>query len=186
MNAMRRQRAELIISLEALMSEADMQNPEYFPRWVCWYQPAEQADEESSTQNGVINGVSTKLDGVARALQAETTQQSDKHSAENSQLQTELSELKQDMSELKQDMSTKIGKVTADVDTKLDALQTEMNAKLDALLAAVTVASRASEPEAEAEPLTPRGEAREWVGEWIEEWVSKAVPKPEPELKPEL
>jgi hypothetical protein len=48
------------------------------------------------------------------------------------------------------------------------------------LLAAVTGPGRAT--------LTPRGEAREWVGEWIEEWVSKAVPEPEPEpeLEPEL
>ena len=47
------------------------------------------------------------------------------------------------------------------------------------LLAAVTGPGRAT--------LTPRGEAREWVGEWIEEWVSKAVPEPEPEpeLEPE-
>ena len=59
---MRRQKAELLVSLEVLMSDEDKNNEEYFPRWIFWYRPAERQDEDTSDENGVINGVQRMLD----------------------------------------------------------------------------------------------------------------------------
>ena len=58
---MRRQKAELLVSLEVLMSDEDKNNEEYFPRWIFWYRPAERQDEDTSDENGVINGVQRML-----------------------------------------------------------------------------------------------------------------------------
>ena len=58
---MRRQKAELLVSLEVLMSDEDKKNEEYFPRWIFWYRPAERQDEDTSDENGVINGVQRML-----------------------------------------------------------------------------------------------------------------------------
>ena len=60
-NAMLRQRAELLVSLEALMTTADRDNVEYFPRWLFWYRPVEREDRDDSAENGVINGVGRML-----------------------------------------------------------------------------------------------------------------------------
>ena len=61
-NAMRRQKAELLVSLEVLMSDEDKRNGEYFPRWLFWYRPAERQAEDTTDENGVINGVKRMLD----------------------------------------------------------------------------------------------------------------------------
>ena len=43
------------------MSDEDKNNEEYFPRWIFWYRPAERQDEDTSDENGVINGVQRML-----------------------------------------------------------------------------------------------------------------------------
>eukprot|EP01046_Picozoa_sp_COSAG06_P010149 COSAG06_NODE_548_length_14433_cov_15.096623_11_plen_145_part_00 len=55
-----RQRAELIVQLEAVLPERHQNDPELFPRWLCWYQPQEK-EVEATAENGVINGVTQKL-----------------------------------------------------------------------------------------------------------------------------
>ena len=40
--------------------EEKQNDPELFPRWLCWYQPAEK-EVEATAENGVINGVTQKL-----------------------------------------------------------------------------------------------------------------------------
>ena len=61
-NAMRRQKAELLVSLEVLMSNEDKRNVKYFPRWLFWYRPAERQAEDTTDENGVINGVDGSQD----------------------------------------------------------------------------------------------------------------------------
>jgi hypothetical protein len=41
-NAMRRQRAELLLRLEALMSDEERNNVEHFPKWIYWYRSKER------------------------------------------------------------------------------------------------------------------------------------------------
>ena len=44
-NAMRRQRAELLLHLEVLMSDAERSDPQCFPKWIYWYRPKERDGE---------------------------------------------------------------------------------------------------------------------------------------------
>ena len=55
-----RQRAELIVQVEAVLPEEMKSDPELFPTWLCWYQPAEK-EVEALIENGVINGITQKL-----------------------------------------------------------------------------------------------------------------------------
>ena len=68
-NAMRRQRAELLVSLEVLMTDKERENPKYFPRWIHWYRPKERDEEDDGVENGVINGVGRQLDNAKKELQ---------------------------------------------------------------------------------------------------------------------
>jgi hypothetical protein len=60
---MQRQRAELLISLEVLMSTKEKENmaAEFFPRWLFWYRPKEPEEVDDSLENGVVNGVHRAL-----------------------------------------------------------------------------------------------------------------------------
>ena len=60
---MQRQRAELLISLEVLMSTKKKENmvAEFFPRWLFWHRPKEPEEVDDSLENGVVNGVHRAL-----------------------------------------------------------------------------------------------------------------------------
>ena len=157
---MRRQKAELLVSLEVLMSDEDKNNKEYFPRWIFWYRPAERQDEDTSDENGVINGVQRMLDRQSKdqAVQianltqelgelhtaAQLKQELSEHETRiqdmGAKMEKELSELQSQMDKLQQNVSEKIEKAN-------ESMQAEMSAKFDLLLAAVAQQVPAPEPE---------------------------------------
>ena len=157
---MRRQKAELLVSLEVLMSDEDKNNEEYFPRWIFWYRPAERQDEDTSDENGVINGVQRMLDRQSKdqAVQianltqelgelhtaAQLKQELSEHETRiqdmGAKMEKELSELQSQMDKLQQNVSEKIEKAN-------ESMQAEMSAKFDLLLAAVAQQVPAPEPE---------------------------------------
>ena len=108
-NAMRRQRAELLVSLEAQMSTDDRTNVEYFPRWLFWYRPVDGEEQDDSVENGVING-------VARMLRAELRDQSTAQSAEL-----------RDQSTAQADKIERLDLKMVAMDAKLEARQDAMN-----------------------------------------------------------
>ena len=90
-NAMRRQKAELLVSLEVLMSDEDRNK--YFPRWIFWYRPAERQDEDTSDENGVINGVQRMLAQQSKEQQGMLDQQSKDQAVQIANLTQELGEM---------------------------------------------------------------------------------------------
>ena len=153
-NAMRRQKAELLVSLEVLMSDEDKKNEEYFPRWIFWYRPAERQDEDTSDENGVINGVQRMLAQQSKEQQGMLDQQAKDQAVQianltqeretriqdmGAKMEKELSELQSQMDKLQQN-SEKIEKAN-------ESMQAEMSAKFDLLLAAVAQQVPAPEPE---------------------------------------
>jgi len=168
---MRRQKAELLVSLEVLMSDEDKNNEEYFPRWIFWYRPAERQDEDTSDENGVINGVQRMLAQQSKEQQGMLDQQSKDQAVQIANLTQELGELhtaaqlKQELSEHEtriQDMGAKMEKELSELQSQMDKLQqnvsekiekanesmqAEMSAKFDLLLAAVAQQVPAPEPE---------------------------------------
>jgi septal ring factor EnvC (AmiA/AmiB activator) len=151
---MRRQKAELLVSLEVLMSDEDKKNEECFPRWIFWYRPAERQDEDTSDENGVINGVQRMLAQQSKDQQGMLDQQSKDQAVQianltqeretriqdmGAKMEKELSELQSQMDKLQQN-SEKIEKAN-------ESMQAEMSAKFDLLLAAVAPQVPALEPE---------------------------------------
>ena len=114
------------------MSESQKQNPENFPRWVCWYRPAEQEDGDDNAENGVINGVGRKLDGVAKDLNAEIGSQLQTVTAGMDQLKMENLEATKQLhvddkvEKLEKAMNANMEEVTATMET----MQAEMASKL--------------------------------------------------------
>ena len=90
---MRRQKAELLVSLEVLMSDEDKNNEEYFPRWIFWYRPAERQDEDTSDENGVINGVQRMLAQQSKEQQGMLDQQAKDQAVQIANLTQELGEM---------------------------------------------------------------------------------------------
>jgi chromosome segregation ATPase len=164
-NAMRRQKAELLVSLEVLLSDEDKNK--YFPRWIFWYRPAERQDEDTSDENGVINGVQRMLAQQSKDQQGMLEQQAKDQAVQIANLTQELSELhtaaqlKQERETRIQDMSAKMEKELSELQSQMDKLQqnsekiekanesmqAEMSAKFDLLLAAVAQQVPAPEPE---------------------------------------
>ena len=142
------------------MSDEDKNNEEYFPRWIFWYRPAERQDEDTSDENGVINGVQRMLDRQSKdqAVQianltqelgelptaAQLKQELSEHETRiqdmGAKMEKELSELQSQMDKLQQNVSEKIEKAN-------ESMQAEMSAKFDLLLAAVAQQVPAPEPE---------------------------------------
>ena len=111
-NAMRRQKAELLVSLEVLMSDEDKRNDRYFPRWLFWYRPAERQAEGTTYENGVING-------VKRMLDQQTQEQSKEAIDVRAQVQEQLSQ-----------MGEKIEQDFAQRDTKMEQELAQLNANV--------------------------------------------------------
>ena len=122
---MRRQKAELLVSLEVLMSDEDKNNEEYFPRWIFWYRPAERQDEDTSDENGVINGVQRILAQQSKEQQGMLDQQSKEQQGM--------------LDQQAKDQAVQIANLTQELG--------EMSAKFDLLLAAVAQQVPAPEPE---------------------------------------
>ena len=120
---MRRQKAELLVSLEVLMSDEDKNK--YFPRWIFWYRPAERQDEDTSDENGVINGVQRMLAQQSKEQQGMLDQQSKEHQGM--------------LDQQSKDQAVQIANLTQELG--------EMSAKFDLLLAAVAQQVPAPEPE---------------------------------------
>jgi len=170
-NAMLRQRAELLVSLETLMSNEDRHNPEYFPRWVHWYCPTEQDDDEDDLQRGVINGVGRKLQAVAKEVVARVDTQSVDSDAK--------------MDQLNADMSTKIDSLSTKV-SKMEDMAATQAAKLEELSATLgvvleVVKHSAAQPGLERDPKQlsqsrpDRSRSR----------LYRLEPEPEPQPEPE-
>jgi hypothetical protein len=95
-NTMRRQRAELLLRLEVLMSVDERNDTENFPKWIYWYRSKERngnrlqpactqsditagdqrmyvfvarVDEDGTSENGIINGVARRIMGERRHLE---------------------------------------------------------------------------------------------------------------------
>ena len=153
------------------MSDEDKNNEEYFPRWIFWYRPAERQDEDTSDENGVINGVQRMLAQQSKDQQGMLDQQSKDQAVQIANLTQELGELptaaqlKEERSEHEtriQDMGAKMEKELSELQSQMDKLQqnvsekiekanesmqAEMSAKFDLLLAAVAQQVPAPEPE---------------------------------------
>ena len=139
---MRRQKAELLVSLEVLMSDEDKNNEEYFPRWIFWYRPAERQDEDTSDENGVINGVQRMLAQQSKEQQGMLDQQSKDQAVQIANL-TSLAQQSKDqqgmLDQQSKDQAVQIANLTQELG--------EMSAKFDLLLAAVAQQVPAPEPE---------------------------------------
>eukprot|EP01043_Picozoa_sp_COSAG02_P018472 COSAG02_NODE_863_length_16409_cov_16.571613_4_plen_221_part_00 len=136
-NAMRRQKAELLVSLEVLMSDEDKRNDQYFPRWLFWYRPAERQAEGTTYENGVING-------VKRMLDQQTQEQSKEAIDVRAQVQEQLSQMgekmEQDLAQrdtkMEQDLaqiSSKVCQIEQDLaqrDTKMEQELAQLNANV--------------------------------------------------------
>lgn len=139
-NAMRRQKAELLVSLEVLMSEEDKGKPEYFPRWLYWYRPAEREEEDTSDENGVINGVRRMLAQQSDAI----TEEIGGVLAQVEELNTKMEQEPKEKSiteQLLSQQSKEIGDVQAQVEelnTKMEQELKGISAKFDQLLAICT------------------------------------------------
>ena len=125
-----------------------------------WYRPAERQDEDTSDENGVINGVQRMLDQQSKdqAVQianltqelgelptaAQLNEERSEHETRiqdmGAKMEKELSELQSQMDKLQQNVSEKIEKAN-------ESMQAEMSAKFDLLLAAVAQQVPAPEPE---------------------------------------
>eukprot|EP01046_Picozoa_sp_COSAG06_P009559 COSAG06_NODE_501_length_14953_cov_25.827858_3_plen_164_part_00 len=161
---MRRQKAELLVSLEVLMSDGDKDNEEYFPHWIFWYRPAERQDEDTSDENGVINGVQRMLaqqskeqqgmlDQQSKDQQGMLDQQAKDQAVQIANLTQELAELqtaaqlKQELGEARmQDMGAKVEQTMVLV----ASMQQEISANFAQLLA--NGGRMDNEPEPQPEP----------------------------------
>ena len=110
------------------MSEEDKAKPEYFPRWLYWYRPAEREEEDTSDENGVINGVRRML-----------AQQSDAIAEEIGDVQAQVEDHMSITEQLLSQQTKEIGDVQAhmeELNTKMEQELKEISAKFDQLLAA--------------------------------------------------
>jgi uncharacterized membrane-anchored protein YhcB (DUF1043 family) len=96
-NAMRRQRAELLTSLECLMCDEDKANPVYSPRWLHWYRPAEASDAIDGAEKGVINGVNRLL-----------RKQSAEHQGQIEAMQDQIDRLRQEVTQQREHLDDKL------------------------------------------------------------------------------
>ena len=123
------------------MSNEDKKNEEYFPHWIFWNRLAERQDEDTSDENGVINGVQRMLAQQSVKLKqqfieletsAQLKQEFSEHEARmqdmGAKMEKELSELESQMDKLQQ-TSEKVEKAN-------ESMQAEMSAKFDQLLVA--------------------------------------------------
>ena len=147
------------------MSDEDKKNKEYFPRWIFWYRPAERQDEDTSDENGVINGVQRMLAQQSKEQQGMLDQQSkDQQGMLDQQAKdqaAQIANLTQERETRIQDMGAKMEKELSELQSQMDKLQqnseriekanesmqVEMSAKFDLLLAAVAQQVPAPEPE---------------------------------------
>ena len=125
------------------MSDEDKKNEEYFPRWIFWYRPAERQDEDTSDENGVINGVQRMLAQQSKEQQGMLDQQSKDQAVQIANL-TSLAQQSKDqqgmLDQQSKDQAVQIANLTQELG--------EMSAKFDLLLAAVAQQVPAPEPEA--------------------------------------
>jgi hypothetical protein len=144
-NAMRRQKAELLVSLEVLMSDEDKRNEEYFPRWLFWYRPSERQVEDSTDENGVINGVKRVLEQQTQEQSKETigrvqeqlSQMGEKMEQDLAQMDTkieqDLAQLSSKMCQMEQDLAqkdTKLEQNPAEKDTKIERDLAQLSSKM--------------------------------------------------------
>jgi len=154
-NAMRRQRAELLVSLEVLMTDKERANLKYFPRWIHWYRPKERDEEDDGVENGVINGVGRQLDSAKKELQEQNAEIQKELEARITTLQETADGAKKEMQEQNNEMKKEI----SSLQEKLEEQQAQMakqheeqSAQLQAILAAVSAAKGEPKPEPEPEP----------------------------------
>ena len=130
-NAMRRQKAELLVSLEVLMSDEDKRNDRYFPRWLFWYRPAERQAEDTTDENGVINGVKRMLDQQTQEqseeVQAKLSQMGEKMEQDLAQRDTkmerDLAQISSQVCQMEQDLAQR--------DTKMKQDLAQLNANVE-------------------------------------------------------
>eukprot|EP01043_Picozoa_sp_COSAG02_P032516 COSAG02_NODE_2175_length_9589_cov_6.644573_5_plen_152_part_00 len=126
-NAMRRQRAELLLSLEVLMSPKAKADAGKFPRWVYWYRPSDSSGADDEIANGVIHG-------VGRLLKRQSAVQ---ESFVQKVLENKVGELGAKI----QEQDTKIQLVTDVLSAQQQAIAS-MDAKLEMVLQAITTPSQ--------------------------------------------
>ena len=143
-NAMRRQRAELLVSLEVLMTDEERANLDYFPRWIHWYRPKEREEEDDGAENGVINGVGRQLDIAKKDIEAAMKQEMQEQKKE---MQEQNNEMKKENTEIKD----RIVSLQGTVEAQQLAMQ-QMASHLQAIMAAVGAGKIEPEPKLEPEP----------------------------------
>ena len=155
-NAMRRQRAELLVSLEVLMTDKERANLKYFPRWIHWYRPKERDEEDDGVENGVINGVGRQLDSAKKELQEQNAEIQKELEARITTLQESADGAKKDNDEMKKEvqeqnteMKDRIVSLQGTVEAQQLAME-QMASHLQAIMAAV--GARKIEPKLEPEP----------------------------------
>ena len=125
-NAMRRQRAELLVSLEVLMTDKERANPKYFPRWIHWYRPKERDEEDDGVENGVINGVGRQLDSAKKELQEQNTEIQKELEARITTLQESADGAKKDHNEMKKEMQEQNDEIKKEIKKEMQEQNTEM------------------------------------------------------------
>ena len=169
-NAMRRQRAELLVSLEVLMTDEERANLDYFPRWIHWYRPKEREEEDDGAENGVINGVGRQLDSAKKELEARITTTADSakkdHNEMKKEMQEQNDEIKKEIKKEMQEQNTEMKKENTEMKARIVSLQetvqaqqlameqmaSQQSAQLQAIMAAVGAGKTEPEPKLEPEP----------------------------------
>jgi gas vesicle protein len=158
-NAMRRQRAELLVSLEVLMTAEERANEDHFPRWIHWYRPKEREEEDDGAENGVINGVGRQLDSAKKELEARITTTADSAKKDHNEMKKEMQEqndeikkeIKKEMQEQNTEMKDRIVSLQGTVEAQQLAME-QMASHLQAIMAAVGAGKIEPEPKLEPEP----------------------------------
>lgn len=98
-----------------VLSDEDKRNDKFFPRWLFWYRPAERQAEDTTDENGVINGVKRMLDQQA---QEQTKEASNVHARVKEQLSL--------MSDKMEQMDTKMERINTKMEQELAQLNTNV------------------------------------------------------------
>jgi len=145
-NAMRRQRAELLVSLEVLMTAEERANPDHFPRWIHWYRPKEHEEEDDGAENGVINGVGRQLDSAKKELEARITTTADSAKKDHNEMKKEMQEQNDEIKkEIKKEMQEQNDEIKKEIKKEMQEQNTEMKDRIVSLQGTVEAQQLAME-----------------------------------------
>jgi hypothetical protein len=156
-----RQLAAHIVHLESVLPEEKQNDPELFPRWLCWYQPAEREEKAEKFQDKLVKA----LVNDKEKLLSETDEKIDQVAED---MDKKLTETGGTIERVAEDMVKKLERIDnvtrgriETTEAKLDGLQSTLDRELqgmregiDKLLAGMhpPAPAPAPEPEPEAEP----------------------------------